>query len=89
MEAFIASIIPIWGPAIAAVLSVVVSVCVALSKISAALTEFKQSAEMKELIAALKTQTAQNEELQRVNKLLVDEITKIKGYADSKLNKGE
>lgn len=90
MEAIVALIIEyaaIWGPAIVAVLGVVGTIIPAILKIREALIEFKKSDELKEIINLLKTQSAENAELKRCNNLLLEELTKIKGYADIK--KGE
>ena len=74
-------------PAIVAVLGVVGTIIPAILKIREALIEFKKSDELKEIINLLKTQSAENAELKRCNNLLLEELTKIKGYADIK--KGE
>ena len=77
MEAIVALIIEyaaIWGPAIVAILGVVGAVIPALLKIKAAIAEFRQSDDLKQIVA----------ELRRLYGLTLDELTKIKGYAEAK-----
>lgn len=91
MEAIVALIIEyaaIWGPALVAILGVVGTIIPAILKIRTALAEFKKSDEMKEIITLLKKQGAENAELRRLYNLTLDELTKIKGYADA-VKKGE
>lgn len=76
--------LPMYAPAIVAILAIVAAVIPYLVKAHEALKAFKDSQEYKELLKQLKTQSAENRELVRCNKLLLDEITKIKGYADAK-----
>lgn len=87
MEAIVALIIEyaaIWGPAIVAVLGVVGTIIPAILKIREALIEFKKSDELKQIVAELKKQGAENAELRRLYSLTLDELTKIKGYAEAK-----
>lgn len=87
MEAIVALIIEyaaIWGPAIVAILGVVGAVIPALLKIKAAIAEFRQSDDLKQIVAELKKQGAENAELRRLYGLTLDELTKIKGYAEAK-----
>ena len=76
--------LPMYAPAIVAILAIVAAVIPYLVKAHDALKAFKDSQEYRELLKQLKTQSAENRELVRCNKLLLDEITKIKGYADAK-----
>ena len=94
MEAIIALIIQyaaIWGPSLVAVFSVVATVIAAINKTRAAIQEFKNdktvaemNEEMKRMENKLSSRMCEEEELIRCNKLLLDELTKIKGYADHK-----
>lgn len=79
--------VAIWAPSLVAVLGVVISVLTAISKTKTAINEFKDEESVKELTTKLDKLSSENEELVRTNKLLLDQITKIKGFADSK--KGE
>lgn len=79
----------IWGPSLVAIAGIIVSVITALSKIAAALAEtksavaaLKEDATIKELTSELKKQARKNERLQETYTLLLDKITKIKGYTD-------
>ena len=89
MEAIVSVIIEtaaLWAPSIVAVLGIVATIIPAILKIREALIEFKKSDELKEIIKLLKKQSTENAELKEYNKLLLDEITKIKGYSDIKLS---
>lgn len=79
--------VAIWAPSLVAVLGVVISVLTAISKTKSAINEFKDDESVKELTVKIDKLSSENEELVRTNKLLLDQITKIKGFADSK--KGE
>ena len=76
--------IPMYAPAIVAILGVVVAIIPAVIKCRDALKQFKESEEMRQIINQLQTQSAENKELVRCNKLLLDQLTKIQGYADAK-----
>ena len=76
--------VAIWGPSLAAILGVITTVMLALNKTKAAINEFKKEDVLKDLAAQIQKQAKENEELVHVNKLLLDKITHIKGYADSK-----
>lgn len=76
----------IWAPSLVAILGVITTVMLALNKTKAAINEFKKEDILKDLAAQVQKQAKENEELVRVNKLLLDKITHIKGYADSKSN---
>ena len=75
---------PMYAPAIVAVLAIVAAVIPYLIKAHDALKAFKESQELKDVLNQLKQQSAENKELVRCNKLLLDRITKIEGYADIK-----
>ena len=80
----ILSYIAIWSPALVAVLGVVTTVVLALGKLFKAIQDFKNDKSIADLTTALDSLRRDNEELVRCNKLLLDQITKIKGYADTK-----
>ena len=77
----------IWAPSLVAILGMVATIIPAILKIRDALVAFKQSDELKEIVAKLNAQSTENAELVRCNKLLLDKLTQIEGYADAK--KGE
>ena len=87
MEAVIALIIQyaaIWAPALVAVLGTITTVILAINKCRDAIHEWKTDDTMRDIRANLAKVSKENEELVRCNKLLLDEITKIKDYADKK-----
>ena len=72
----------IWAPALVAIFSTAASVIFAIAKVKTALTEMTQSKNnLGQKVSQLITE---NQELNRTNKILIDEITRIKGYADAK-----
>ena len=77
----------IWMPSLVAILGVVTTVLTCLSKTKETIDEFKKDKTLKEVNEKLKKVVSENDELIRCNKLLLDQITKIQGYADAK--KGE
>ena len=80
----------IWGPSLVAILGIVASVIGAITKVNnaindskAAITEIRKTEDFAKLSAEVSRVANENAELIRTNKLLLDEITKIEGYADS------
>lgn len=83
MEAIVSiilSYVSIWAPSLVAVFGVVATVLVAISKTKAAIKEYTNSTEIAELRAEIHRLASSNEELNRTNKILVDEMAKIKDY---------
>lgn len=76
--------VAIWAPSLVAVLGVVASVVLAINKATAAIRDIKLDKTFIELNNKLTTMAKENEELIKCNKLLLDQITKIKDYADQK-----
>lgn len=76
--------VSIWAPSLVAILGVVVTIITALGKTKAAFDDLKADKTLKDVNSKLSKLTAENEELIRCNKLLLDKITKIKDYADNK-----
>jgi hypothetical protein len=74
----------IWLPSLVSILGIVATICGALGKTKKAIADLKDSTELKEATAEMKRIAAENQELIRCNKLLLDQITRIKGYADTK-----
>lgn len=80
----------IWGPSLVAILGIVASVIGAITKVNnaiseskAAITEIRKTEDFAKLSAEVSRVANENAELVRTNKLLLDELTKIEGYADS------
>ena len=91
MEAILTIIIQqaaIWAPALVAILGVVATIIKGLNECRAAINEFKNDQTLKEVSDKLTQLAQENKELQRCNKLLLEKITKIQGYADA-VNKGD
>ena len=76
--------VAIWAPSLVAVLGIVASVVLAVNKATAAIRDIKLDKTFIELNNKLTTMAQENRELVKCNKLLLDQITKIKDYADQK-----
>ena len=81
----------IWAPSLIAIIGIATTVVGAYAKLRLAIVETKKASEelksnetIKELKSEFKALAIKNEELTETNKLLLDQITKIKGYADLK-----
>lgn len=74
-----------WAPSIVSSLAVLAGVIPVIIKVKDGLNEIKKTQEFKEVKAKLETVSAENQELIRCNKLLIDKIAKIEGYADAVL----
>lgn len=74
----------IWLPSLTAILGIVATIISAFGKTKKAIAELKDSTELREATAEMKRLATENQELIRNQKLLLDQITKIKGYADAK-----
>lgn len=79
--------IAIWAPSLVSIAGVITTVLLAIGKTKNAADALKNDAELANLAKEAKRLANENEELVRCNKLLLDNITKIKDYADQK--KGE
>lgn len=78
-------------PALAAILGVIALIVKAISNIRSAITKFKEevaaikdSEGFKENNKQLAQLLADNAEIKRLNRLLLDQLTKIRDYADNK-----
>ena len=80
----IAEYASLWTPALVATLGIIVTVLTTISKLNEALKTLKADTTLSQLKSDLKRISEQNEELVKCNKLLLDQITKIQGYADHK-----
>lgn len=76
--------VSIWAPSLVAILGVVTTILVALGKTKDAFDKLNKDETLKDVNSRLKQLTSENEELIRCNKLLLDQITKIQDYADTK-----
>ena len=74
----------IWLPSLTAILGIVATIFSSLGKTKKAIAELKDSTELREATAEMKRLSQDNKELIRNQKLLLDQITKIKGYSDAK-----
>lgn len=79
--------IAIWAPSLVSIAGVITTVLLAIGKTKKAADALKNDVELANLAKEAKRLANENEELVRCNKLLLDNITKIKDYADQK--KGE
>lgn len=77
----------IWLPALVSILGIVGTVLSALGKTKKAIAELKDSTELREATAEMKRLATENQELIRTQKLLLDNITRIRDYADKETKK--
>lgn len=81
----------IWMPSLTAILGIVTTILMALSKIKTAIEDLKNtdvlqtlSEDLKKALDDNKVLRQQNEEFREQCDILIDEITKIKNYRESK-----
>lgn len=74
----------IWAPSLVSVAGVITTVLLAIGKTKKAAEALKNDVEVANLVKETQRLANENEELVRCNKLLLDNITKIKDYADQK-----
>jgi hypothetical protein len=72
----------IWLPALVSILGIVGTVLGSIAKTKSAIAELKDSTELKNATLEMKRLSAENQELIRTQKLLLEEITRIQNYAD-------
>lgn len=87
MEQILAIIIEyasIWAPSLIAILGVVATVIGAAAKTKEAFDKLNKDETLRGVKERLETLAKENEELVRCNKLLLEQITKIRNYADEK-----
>ena len=77
------TMLAIWAPSLAAILGIVTTIVVAMSKTKEAFEKLNKDETLKEIKTKLDAVINENEELVRCNKLLLDQLTKIKDYADN------
>ena len=78
----LATILAIWAPSMTAILGVVATIVYALGKTRDAFDKLNKDETLRELRDKLDVVIGENKELIRCNKLLIDELTKIRDYAD-------
>lgn len=78
----------IWAPSLVAILGVITTILVALGKTKDAFDQLNRDETLKDVRKQLVSLAQENAELVRCNKLLLEQITKIKDYADQKKKEG-
>lgn len=84
MLEIIINLAAVWAPSLVAIISVVGTVIGAIHKTQNTISEIKQDTSFKDLNTKLNKLTTKYDELVKCNKILIDEITKVRGYVDSK-----
>ena len=74
----------IWAPSLVSILGIVVAIIPTVQKIADHLKALKEDKTLVELSNKLERLASDNKELVRCNKLLIDQLAKIKDYADHK-----
>ena len=75
--------VSMWAPALVAILGIVASVIFAVGKVKTAITDLRKTDDIANLTKELQNLAAENKELRHRENLLLDEITKIKNYAEN------
>lgn len=75
--------VSMWAPALVAILGVVASVIFAISKVKIAINDLRKTEDIANLTKELQNLAAENKELRHRENLILDEITKIKNYAEN------
>ena len=73
----------IWAPSVTAIFGIVATVLLALRKVGDAVRGVKEDKDLKELRADNLALRNELRESTRVNKMLLDKITKIENYAET------
>jgi uncharacterized protein YoxC len=79
----------IWGPSIAAMAGIMISVVSSLAKVKTAVEEFKQDKTIDNLRSEMSEIKQELKETNRQNTLLIDELAKVHGYSAAKKKEGE
>lgn len=80
----IVSYATIWTPAIVAVGGILITVVKAIGTVKSHINSMKEDTDFKDLKNEVGVVISENKELVRCNKLLLDELTKIQGFAEAK-----
>lgn len=75
--------VSMWAPALVAILGIVASVIFAVAKVKVAINDLRKTEDIANLTKELQNLAAENKELRHRENLILDEITKIKNYADN------
>lgn len=73
----------IWMPSLTAILGIVTTILLTLSKIKTAIEDLKKTDVLQTLSEDLKKALNDNEALKEQNDILIDELKKIKNYRES------
>lgn len=73
----------IWMPSVTAMLGIVTTTLLAVSKVKTAIDDLKKTDTLAALCKELKAVCDENKELKEQCDILIDEITKIKNYRES------
>lgn len=76
--------VSIWTPSLVAVISIIFTVVITISKVVGLLETLKKDTDYNEVKTRLSEVSEENRELVRCNKLLLDHLTKIHDYAEHK-----
>lgn len=74
----------IWAPSLVSIVGIIVAIIPTVQKIADHLKALKEDKTLVELSNKLEKLASDNKELVRCNKLLIDQLTRIKDYADQK-----
>ena len=83
MEEIIMQYVAMWAPAIAAVLAIVSSALLSISKVKTAIDNLKQDDTIKNLTSKLSEALRENKEIKKELDVLIDKITKIEHYREN------
>ena len=79
----ILSYVSIWAPSLVAIAGVITTILVALKKCKDAFDNLNKDEALKNVNKKLTCLTAEQEELIKCEKLLLDQLTRIKDFADN------
>jgi hypothetical protein len=74
----------VWMPSVTAILGIVTTTLLAISKTKTAIDDLRKTDILKTLSNDLKKALSDNKELKEQNDILIDELKKIKDYRESK-----
>ena len=83
MEEIIMQYVAMWAPAVAAVLAIVSSALLTISKIKTAINSLKQEDTINNLTSKLSEALRENKEIKEELDVLIDKITKIEHYREN------
>lgn len=80
----IIELVTAYAPSVTAILGVLITVITTIKKMTEAASSLKDDETIREVSRKLDEAVKANKELAETNKLLVDQLAKIKGYADAR-----